>query len=481
MKNKQLEYPQDLKLIQNDKIKFSQIKLFPEISAVTQEHQFRPIHYLGSKLRILDFIQNTLDQVEPTGGGVCDLFAGSGTVSRHLSRFRPVTSVDIQEYSRVICSALLKPIGKDFNVSEFLEWCQNSSHYDKLYFSIQPMIEYEALCINQALHGDPNPLCELLEKGSILSYEQGMNLDCSSELFHALKCTVSRLEASKLLTGAEALVVRYFGGIYFSYLQSIQIDSILEGIHKLPKEAQDTFLASILSTASDIVNTVGKQFAQPIKPRNADGTPKKNIGNRVQKDRDKDVFLIFKEWVGVYLAQEKSVFDHNVYRMDYSEALDNIYKSNNKDIKVVYADPPYTRYHYSRYYHVLETLCLRDNPNVSRTNLNGGTNLSRGIYREDRHQSPFSIKSQATTAFESLFQKVRELDAPLVLSYSPYDETKKATPRVHTINRLEDLARRYYSRVETISAGQFSHSKLNSSNNNFDISYEAELLIVCQV
>lgn len=476
-----IENAQDIKIVEKENFKYNQLSMFPEISAVTQESQFRPIHYLGSKLRILDFIQSAIDQVEPSGGGVCDLFAGSGTVSRHLSKFRPVTSVDIQEYSRVICSALLKPISGKFNVNEYLEGCQTSSHYTKLYSCIEPMIEYEAFCIDQALHGDPNPLCELLEKGSILTYEKGINLDCSSELLHALKCTVSRLETSKLMEGAEALVVRYFGGVYFSYLQSVQIDSILEGIQGLPEELQDTFLASVLSTASDIVNTVGKQFAQPIKPRNADGTPKKNIGNRVQKDRDKNVFSIYKEWVELYLAQEKSVFDHHVYKMDYSDALDILSNSNVHDVKVVYADPPYTRYHYSRYYHVLETICLRDNPKVSRTNLNGGTNLSRGIYREDRHQSPFSIKSQSTTAFDCLFKKVRELDVPLILSYSPYDETKKATPRVHTVNGLEDMARRYFSKVETVSVGQFSHSKLNNSNKNFDISYEAELLIVCQV
>ncbi|MDP4096416.1 DNA adenine methylase [Paenibacillus sp. P96] len=481
MKNRQLEYASDIKVVQNDSFKYGQLSMFPEISAATQVSQFRPIHYLGSKLRILDFIQSTIDQVEPSGGGVCDLFAGSGTVSRHLSKFRPVTSVDIQEYSRVICSALLKPISGDFNVNEFLEGCQRSSHYAKLYSCIEPMIEYEACCIDQALHGDPNPLCELLEKGSILSYEQGINLDCSSKLIHALKCTVSRLEASMFTAGAEALVVRYFGGVYFSYLQSVQIDSILEGVQELPEEARDIFLASVLSTASDIVNTVGKQFAQPIKPRSADGTPKKNIGSRVQKDREKNVFHIYKEWVELYLAQEKSVFDHYIYKMDYSDALDILSNRNAHNVKVVYADPPYTRYHYSRYYHVLETICLRDNPKISRTNLNGGTNLSRGMYREDRHQSPFSIKSQATTAFENLFRKVRELDVPLVLSYSPYDETKKSTPRVHTINGLEDMARRYFSRVETISAGQFSHSKLNNSNNNFDISYEAELLIICQL
>src|SRR3974390_731278 len=69
----------------------------------------RPIHYLGSKLRIVHLVQEVLDEIDPLRGPVCDLFAGSGTVARGLSRSRKVISVDIQEYSRVLCSALLNP------------------------------------------------------------------------------------------------------------------------------------------------------------------------------------------------------------------------------------------------------------------------------------------------------------------------------------------------------------------------------------
>ena len=452
--------------------------LFTDIPSLNQE-QFRPIHYLGSKLRILDYIRNTLDEVEPTGGGVCDLFAGSGTVSKYLAGSRPVTAVDIQEYSRVICSALLNPPGKYHDVEGFISTCKNSKHNKILYWCIEPMIEYEAWCIQQARRGDPFPLCELLEKGSILSFQLGFNRDCSSDLTRVLNSTISRLEKSNL-TGKESMVVRYFGGIYFSYLQSLQIDAILEAIHNIPQESKDIFLASVLSTASDIVNTVGKQFAQPIKPRNADGSPKKNLVNRVQKDREHDVFLVFEKWLNIYFSQERPKFQHHVYKMDYSDALDLIYKERAEHVKVVYADPPYTRYHYSRYYHVLETICLRDNPRVSRTNLNGRVGLSRGIYREDRHQSPFSIKSKAAEAFRNLFQKVSRLEVPLVLSYSPFDENKKSTPRVHTIDGLKDIAKKFFSSVEIVSVGQIAHSKLNNSDHNFDISYEAELLIVCQ-
>lgn len=460
-----------------DFAKNEKLNLFPKIAVPSQ--QIRPIHYLGSKLRMLEFIKSTIDQVDPTGVGVCDLFAGSGTVSKYLSGTRSVVSVDIQEYSRVICSALLHSSSRFKDAKGFINTCKSSKHYAQLLWCLEPMIAYEAECINIASLGDPNPLCELIESGSIISFEQEIYVNCSSNLNDVLKSTISRLEKSNFLLGPQALVVRYFGGLYFSYLQAVQIDALLEAITELPPEDRDTFLAGVISTASDIVNTVGKQFAQPLKPRSDDGIPKKNIVNRIKKDRIDEVFLVFNKWADSYLSQEKSKFDHYVYKMDYSDALDVIKDHN--DIKVVYADPPYTRYHYSRYYHVLETICLRDNPSISTTFRNGKTTLSRGIYREDRHQSAFSIKTQAATAFDTLFKKVRCLDATFVLSYSPFDNTKKATPRVYSISELEKIARSYFAKVETVSVGQFSHSKLNHSDNNFDISVDAELLIVCQI
>src|SRR4051812_8491921 len=70
---------------------------------------WRPIHYLGSKLRLVDVIREQLAELDPSLGPVCDLFAGSGTVSLALSADRSVVAADIQEYSRVLCTALLQP------------------------------------------------------------------------------------------------------------------------------------------------------------------------------------------------------------------------------------------------------------------------------------------------------------------------------------------------------------------------------------
>ncbi len=440
------------------------------------QRAIRPIHYLGSKLRFVDSIRSTIDAVDPSGGYVCDLFAGSGTVSKYLSYTRPVISVDIQEYARVICSALLNPPRELCQFGDLAETCAKSEHSKKLRSALASLIDYENMCIRRALEGDPVSLCELIENGSIVSFERGLGKRCSPQFHEILEKVSSRLAELNLLDGPEALIVRYYGGVYFSYEQALQLDVLLEFTARAPKEIRDTLLASILSTASEIVNTLGKQFAQPIRPRKADGTPKEYIGERVQRDRSIDVLSTFQRWLELYVTQPRTEHMHKVYKLDFLHALDLI----DDDVKVVYADPPYTRDHYSRFYHVLETICLRDNPQVSMTCVEGRRSLSRGIYRKDRYQSPFCIKSKAIPAFEGLFQKVRGLGSSLVLSYSPFDKGKKARPRLITLDKLENIAKKYYPKVSVASIANSSHSKLNRSDKNADISYSAEVLIVCE-
>ena len=441
-------------------------------NTASHRFRFRPIHYLGSKLRLVDFINGAVDAVDSTDGFVCDLFAGTGTVAKYLSYTRPVISVDVQEYSRVLCSALLNPLKVDFNLLEY----KNSEHFSKLSWSMEPLIKYEEDCIKLAVEGDSYPLCDLLENGSIIGYEQGFTKEASSALLKCLKKVTSNLNDLGFLFGPEALISRYYGGLYFSYKQSVQFDAILDAIVNFQAIERDHFLAALLSTASDIVNTVGKQFAQPLRPRNSKGIPKRTLGPKAAKDRSHDVFKMFEVWGERYKALPRSRFLNQVYRMDCFDALEQM----SEDIKVVYADPPYTRDHYSRFYHVLETFCLRDNPAISRTFINGKNNISRGVYRVGRHQSPFCIKSEAPLAFDKMFRKIRDMEAVLILSYSPYNSHKKAHPRLLTIEQLKCMAKKYFTKVSIESFGNFSHSKLNRTDKNFDIIYDAELLIICE-
>ncbi len=352
----------------------------------------RPIHYLGSKLRIVDLVREVVDTVDASGGSVCDLFAGSGTVSRELSTSRTVIAVDIQEYSRVLCSALLNPpcVTKD-SVKQFLNIALSSDHALRLSWAIEPMVSYEASCRHQAEIGNIEPLCELLEHASIILFQHVAGCFKDAILRSALNETVSRLREAGLVDTPSSITTRYFGGIYFSYIQASQIDMLLEAVTSLPLSERDTFLAAVLSTASEVVNTVGKQFAQPIRPRFPDGRPKPNLRKRVARDRTIDTINAFTNWIARYRAVQPLLGEHRVIRSDYADALDSM----EGQVSVVYADPPYTRDHYSRYYHVLETLCLRDCPTLSKVRIDGEERISRGIYRTDRYQSPFCIKSKA--------------------------------------------------------------------------------------
>ena len=448
-----------------------------------KNNTFRPIHYLGSKLRILDFINDTLDNLDPMQGTVCDLFSGSGTVSKFLSKNRRVVSVDIQEYSRVLCSALLNPSNLEMSAHDFIDSVASSDNYKKLRNVFSSLIRYEAEALDDARKGYINSLYEIIEYGSLLKIEQAELSEInkySPTFFSVLNETVAQIKKNGFDNNAKAMVARYFGGLYFSYEQAIQIDSALEVAFQISENGssqRDILIAAILSATSDIVNTVGKQFAQPLQVRDGKGKLKINLLPKILNDRSMQFYERLLYWITQYVQINPSASKHEIIRADYREALK---KLQGGKVSIIYADPPYTRYHYSRYYHVLETICLRDTPEVSSTFANK-SGISRGVYRKDRHQSPFCIKTQAPEAFNELFNYASKVNAPLVLSYSPFNNNQPATPRMQSVENLVEQARTFYKYVDLLSPGYFTHSKLNETSKNFGIDTEAELLLVCKM
>lgn len=436
-----------------------QPQLWPDAEA--QSPVWRPIHYLGSKLRLVHAIRSRLADLGPSGGAVCDLFAGSGTVSLALSRERMVVAADIQEYSRVLCSAILQPGDLSGDAVNGFRESVSAKHRD-LAPRIAPLIEYEEEVLARSSH-DPSPLCDLIEHGSLLS---GRN--AGDRLCIALAETAARIEQHP----ARFLATRYFGGAYFSFRQALYLDCVLDSIDQLSPADQDTYLAALLSTASTLVNSVGKQFAQPLRPRKADGSVKRHLIGQMGRDRGLSPEQVFAGWLAKYGELPRGG-QHKAVRADYREALSDL-----GGVSVIYADPPYTRDHYSRFYHVLETLCLRDRPTVSTTTIRRKGELSRGLYRADRHQSPFCIKSQAPKAFTDLFRGSRKIGVPLLLSYSPY--LRNGHPRLMTVEAIAASAREHYRAVEVVPVSVVTHSKLNRTDLHLDALANAEVFITCR-
>jgi adenine-specific DNA-methyltransferase len=436
---------------------------------------FRPIHYIGSKLRILESILGAIDSVAPGPGRVCDLFAGSGTVSMALARSREVVCVDIQEFSRVICSALVcRREVSDGLIGNVLAAAAERAM--SLRAAMSPLIEYEASCLAAAVAGQVDRLCNVVEQGSVIGYETVPEGVTDTDLKHAIGQADANLAKLGYVDSVDSLICRYFGGVYFSYAQAADLDALLSTAATQREDLKDLFLAAALSSASDAANTVGKHFAQPIRPRDADGNPKRHVIAKILQDRAIDVLALYADWVHTYRAVEVQHASNVAIRSDYRAML----ATYEGDFAAVYADPPYTRDHYSRFYHVLETMCLRDTPGVSLTQVRGENRVSRGLYRPERHQSPFCIRSQAPTAFADLFRSVRSREVPLVLSYSPNTEYEGSRPRVMTIDAITKVAKQFFSSVDVESSTPISHSKLNSADRILGQSFDAERLLICR-
>ena len=433
-------------------------------------YSFRTLNYLGSKLRLLDFIKESISSITPPGAGVCDLFAGSGCVSYCLSPSYPVTACDIQHYSEVICNALLRPNHiKDTEVKQFVSRIREADA-KPLSMAFGPLIELETAAINNR---NLETLSDIIEHGSLEVFK----LEGTDSIISSTQAKVIDSLISLGLDGKDSLLSRYYGGVYFSYSQAVQIDAIMEAIRHYPDISdKNVLLASLLSTVSDIACTVGKHFAQPVKARDSKGNIKPLVYNKAAKDKTINVLDLYEDWLHKYVALQRSERYHTVIQGDFFDCLNRL----PANVHTVYADPPYTRDHYSRFYHVLETIALDDAPELSTVTIHGDSHVSNGIYRKDRHQSPFCIRSKAPMAFNDLFRAISITGRQLLLSYSPYDETKDTHPRVVTIKQLITWAGNYFNNVEILSAGHFTHNKLNSTGHFLESSDEAEMLIVCR-
>ncbi|WP_158214937.1 DNA adenine methylase [Herbaspirillum aquaticum] len=454
-------------------LEIQDLSRMPTASA-TAPRPFRPIQYLGSKLRLAETIATIIEQVAPRSCRVGDLFSGTGVVSSAIAVSHPVTAVDIQSYSAVLSAARLRSSARHFSELLKPEFEHRAREVEsQLGRALAPLISVEQDAIAEAKEGRTTLLAELIEHGSLAVFEQRPAATISSYLESALKSSSRNLKRLGLST-ADTTALRYFGGPYFSYPQAIALDSIL--IASTDFKNHSTALAVILSAASEMVNTVGKQFAQPMKLRKADGTTPEILLQRAIRDRSLDTFHVFSSWASRWYAHTlKPSKEHKVVCGD---VLDFV--SQDESCRAWYADPPYTIDHYSRFYHVLETISLRDSPKLDEMAKRGEITVMRGVYRGGRYQSPFCIPSKAHSAFDGLFSATAKNGAPLVLSYSPYDEAQGNRPRLLTLKEMMDIASKYYRNVSLEEIDEHSHRKLNSKSLNSGIRSNAECLIICE-
>lgn len=430
---------------------------------------FRPIQYLGNKTRLLDDIAAAVASVIGPDAPVADLFSGTGVVGRRLAARNSVIAVDVQAYSEVIGRAMLQTSRNDldgFNLDAFLARADESEAALTCLFA--PLIKEEEEALASLRRGNPLPISMLIERGSALSAE----LDSAEYLRF-------RSVLGKLLTAKPAkndpVATLAFGGVYFSFRQSIRLDALHCAAASERSPRRELLIATILGVASELVNTVGKQFAQPMRILDRQGVPKPMLMERTLRDRSLDgrqLFIeLFDRWRSTLPTE---VRPSRMVRQDVETFLEA-----DGDWQAAYADPPYTIDHYSRFYHVLETLVRRDRPTFARMRKNGVPTVMRGLYREDRFQSDYCVPSRAPAAFERLVKGVARRGAPLVLSYSGHvDSAQRA--RTLPLETLIAIARSNFRSVEVTEPHFEGHRKLNASNRNVTTERQSERLIICR-
>lgn len=445
---------------------------------------FRPIQYLGSKLRLVNEISEIVE-LNKTSNIVCDLFSGSGVVSHYLANKNNVISLDIQYYSTVISEALTN--GRkllDSEITLFINEAISNPLFSELKYVYEPLTNLEDSLLKTKLETDNDKLnfARFTEECSVYTYLKSDERKSSSDkiVYNALNKFKKRFIDVPENVKKISYCSLYYGGVYFSFHQSLIIDALLVKINELKlvdKPKYSILLASLLSTLSEIVATVGKQFAQPMKLTDKNNKPKVLLASRTVRDRNYDVISIFTKWLKEYSKNSHQNSRNKAITSDYKYFLN----TSKEKIGCFYADPPYTIDHYSRFYHILETIALYDFPELAVMNkTNIGSVIMKGLYRVERFQSSFCIPSQVKGAFTDLFRGASKFGCPLLLSYSPFDKNTSNRPRLLSIDEIIALANLYYEIVEVIDIKEHQHRKLNKVQNNYDSIMNGEVMILCR-
>ncbi len=450
--------------------------------ANVDKNEVRIIQYLGSKLQILDEIENEIDRITPKNGVVCDLFAGSGVVSNRLTSKYKVYANDTQHYSEVLLRSLLN--GVNYSITPGYNELVNSIYYKENYQKLVDIfgkaLTYEQKVLEQKDYEGLSELCEInlcydgsLVKKDSLSKAKDIYGDAFDEF------SVENIKKSKKDKTVYKLFTLYYSTSYFSIQQCIEIDSLraaIDGLFRnreIDAKSKDFLLACLLHSISEIVSSVGKNFAQPMKLTDKNGKMKNFAIKRCMKDRCmkiKDSFIDIYDKLGFM----KELDGNKVFCKDAQSLLES---GEVDGVDTFYLDPPYTIDHYSRFYHIPETLILYDYPELEKKKVKGKYQLLNGRYRNDRYQSDFCIPSEGKIALQELICAIAQKGSNVILSYSEDDEDKGTRKRVISKEDILEIMNMYYASVE-IKNVEHRYRKLNMKDSNRKEMHNSELLIV---
>jgi adenine-specific DNA-methyltransferase len=346
---------------------------------------------MGAKHDLAPKVAKIVQQLPP--GPCLDAFAGMCSVAGELATTgRPAWCNDVQAYAALIAHALVAtrstpPDSGDIDEAIADAFARNRT---SLVARFDRDLLEEARVIDRRYRRQYEALAEAWRHA-------GNDAEVARE--------VAELRADPGSFPHRLATLTYAFG-YFGLAQAIDLDSLHYAITEarrsedLDADQERWAIVALLQTASRIASTTG-HFAEYLHPHSA------SVFDRIRLMRQRDVLSQFRtELTRVRPYGQADWREQNrVYNGDAVTTLEAI--GNGEKPRVVYADPPYSRAQYSRYYHVLETLVRYDYPRIT----------GAGRYREGRYQTPFSHAASVEDAFVELIGSVADLGAAFVLSY----------------------------------------------------------------
>lgn len=380
----------------------TQIEVFlkekPTIQMGSPKSSPLPMQYLGSKSRISGWIISEIKNSFPNCNKLFDLFSGTGTIALAAKNAGyEVGANDFELYSYSLIESLLATPreGIETLVTSILEIKEENRLLangrkgfkqlfleEKNFFSDQLEISwknYKAFCESTPLISDP-------DKINALGEANRWNLFCN-----------------------------YYANTYFGVKQCLQLDALRELAENLPVPLRNHLMAATISSMSYGVSST-THLAQYLRPDSRSRAL--HLVKRRQFDFIANVCQRLTNLKDYGMPQKRA----RVFNLEFKELLKDCNFDKNW---VVYADPPYFKEHYSRYYHVLNTFLLYDYPYLT---LNAQTSsVTEGRYRHERNISNFGKKSTVENAFYDLFSLCCAKQTNLALSYAETSLVGKKT------------------------------------------------------
>lgn len=216
-----------------------------------------------------------------------------------------------------------------------------------------------------------------------------------------LQASLGRVSVSEAAAHARTIdfsskfpLSRAYGSYYFSPLQSLWLDALRASLPEAD-DLRNVALAALIQAASRCAASPG-HTAQPFKPN-------ETAGRFLIEAWERDLPGIVRARIDD-IAPRKARKRGQAYCMDASELAETA-----RDGDLVFLDPPYSGVHYSRFYHVLESVARGQVGDVSGT--------GRYPERSERPTSDFSMLTTSKRAFDELLAILARKRANVIITF----------------------------------------------------------------